>query len=328
MEPKLAAAIDGESVSFGIVEDGRDVRLSTVSQFRTSDFPTFTDALQTYTRAHQLSTARLPLGLAVAGVPRGDTISLPNCRWYVSVSGLKAFLACPPLVLNDFESIAWSLLDLRASQLRPVGPVPPRPVTPGGAFLVVGTGPGLGMAILAIGPDGKTRVIAGEGGHASFSPQNAEEDALLQALRERHGHVSFERLLAGFGLQFIHQWVRQAAPAAGPGGEGAGAEEIAQAAARGDAAARRAVAIFARILGSFTGNIVLSTGTFDGVFLVSPLIAAVLPALGDPAFRAAFTGKGRMKKVLEPVPIAFAQQDHARLHGVAAALRVQGAQAV
>ena len=32
----------------------------------------------------------------------------------------------------------------------------------------------------------------------------------------------------------------------------------------------------------------------------------------------------RMKKALEPVPIAFAEQDHARLHGAAAALRVQG----
>jgi glucokinase len=317
VNPKLVAAIDGENVSFGIVEDGHGVRLSSVSLCKASDFPTFTDALQGYTREQRLSTAGLPLGLAVAGVTRGDTISLPNCRWYISVSGVKAFLAHAPLVLNDFESIAWSLPGLDAGRLRTIGPVAPRPVRPGGTFLVVGTGPGLGMAILAVDPDGKTRVIAGEGGHASFSPQNAEEDALLLALREKLGHVSFERLLAGFGLQFIHSWVRER-----PGSEGPGAEEIAAAAQRGDPAARRAVAIFARILGSFTGNVVLSTGTFDGVFLVSPLIGAVLPALGDPAFRAAFTGKGRMKKALEPVPIAYAQQDHARLHGAAAALRV------
>ena len=317
MEPKLVAAIDGENVSFGIVEDGH-VRLSTVSLFKTIDFPTFTDALQGYTREHRLSTAGLPLGIAVAGVTRGDTISLANCRWYISVSGLRAFLAHPPLVLNDFESIAWSLPGLDAARLKPIGPMPPRPVTPGGTFLVVGTGPGLGMAILAVDSDGKIRVIAGEGGHASFSPQNAEEDALLLALRARLGHVSFERLLAGFGLQFIHGWVGQRQSEDGPG-----AEEIAAAAQRGDPTARRAVAIFARILGSFTGNVVLSTGTFDGVFLVSPLIGAVLPALADPAFRAAFTGKGRMKKALEPVPIAYAQQDHARLHGAAAALRAQ-----
>ncbi len=319
MNPKLVAAIDGENVSFGIVEDGRDVRVSTVSLCKASDYPTFTDALQAYTREHRLSTAGLPLGIALAGAIRGDTVSLPNCRWYISVSGLRAFLAHPPLVLNDFESIAWSLPGLEASRLRTIGPVAPRPVRPGGTFLVVGTGPGLGMAILALDADGKTRVIAGEGGHASFSPQNAEEDALLLALREKLGHVSFERLLAGFGLQFIHGWVTDR-----PSADGPGAEEIAAAAQRGDPAARRAVAIFSRILGSFIGNVVLSTGTFDGVFLVSPLIGAVLPALGDPGFRAAFTGKGRMKKALEPVPIAYAQQDHARLHGAAAALRVQG----
>jgi glucokinase len=290
-----------------------------VQLYKASDFPTFTDALQGYTRANQLSTARLPLGIAVAGVTRGDTISLPNCRWYISVSGLKAFLGKPPLVLNDFESIAWSLLGLEGARLRQLGPAAPRPVAPGGTFLVVGTGPGLGMAILAVDADGKSRVIAGEGGHASFSPQDAEEDALLLALREKLGHVSFERLLANFGLQFIHGWM-----SGRPGDGGPAAEEIAAAAQRGDPAARRAVALFAKILGSFIGNIVLSTGTFDGVFLVSPLIGAVLPALGDPSFRAAFTSKGRMRKALEPVPIAFAQQDHARLHGAAAALCVQG----
>ena len=116
MEPRLVAAIDGENVSFGILEDGH-VRLSTVSLFRTGDFPTFTDALQGYSRAHRLSTAGLPLGIAIAGVTRGDTIS----------------------------------------------PVPPRPVTPDGTFLVVGTGPGLGMATLAADDDGTTRVIAGKG---------------------------------------------------------------------------------------------------------------------------------------------------------------------
>lgn len=319
MEPKLVAAIDGENVSFGIVEDGSHVRASSIALHKTSDFPTFTDALQTYTRANQLSTARLPLGIAVAGVTRGDTISLPNCRWYISVSGLRAFLGRPPLVLNDFESIAWSLPGLETGRLRQIGPVPPRRVMPGGTFLVVGTGPGLGMAILALDADGKTRAIAGEGGHASFSPQDAEEDALLLALRGKLGHVSFERLLANFGLQFIHGWVTGRA-----GGGGPSAEDIAAAAQRGDPAARRAVALFAKILGSFIGNIVLSTGTFDGVFLVSPLIGAILPALGDPGFRGAFIGKGRMRKALEPVPIAFAQRDHARLHGTAAALRLYG----
>ena len=323
MQPNLVGAIDGETVSFALVK-GEDARLHAVREYKTEQFPTFTDALQSYTRENQLSTAGLPIGLAVAGVTRGDTISLPNCRWYISVSGIKSFLAHEPLVLNDFESIAWSLAGVALGRLKPVGPIPPRPVGPGKTFLVVGTGPGLGTAVLAIGADGMPRVLAGEGGHASFSPQNAEEDELLAMLRAKYGHVSFERLLAGFGLQNIHAFLGQRQ---GLRGEPPPAENIVAAAQRADAQSRAAVDLFTSILGSFVGNVVLTTGTFDGVFLVSPLLGQLLPFLGDGRFRAAFVAKGRMRKSLETVPIAYADQHQARLEGVAAALRARQAAA-
>jgi glucokinase len=239
------------------------------------------------------------------------------------VSGIKSFLAHDPLVLNDFESIAWSLAGISPGRLKPVGPIAPRPVAPGKTFLVVGTGPGLGTAVLAIGPDGMPRVFAGEGGHSSFSPQNAEEDALLAALRAKLGHVSFERLLAAFGLQNIHAFVGERQ---GKKGEPPAAETIVAAAQRADAQSRAAVDIFTSILGSFVGNVVLTTGTFDGVFLVSPLLGQMLPFLTDGRFRAAFIAKGRMRKSLETVPIAYADQHQARLEGVAAALKARQAE--
>src|SRR5690606_21994172 len=97
-------------------------------------------------------------------------------------------------------------------------------------------------------------------------------------------------------------------------------ETIVAAAQRGDALARAAVEQFARILGAFLGNAVLATGTFDGVVLVSPLLGSMLSMLDDGRLRAAFTGKGRMKKALEQVPLSYGEQPHARLHGMAAAL--------
>ena len=92
-----------------------------VRRFKTGDFPTFTDALQSYTRELQLSTAGLPLGLAVAGVTGGDVVTLANCRWYISVSGLKSFLANPPVLINDFSAIAWSLAGVDVSRLKRIG---------------------------------------------------------------------------------------------------------------------------------------------------------------------------------------------------------------
>ncbi|MGZ8362178.1 MAG: glucokinase, partial [Allosphingosinicella sp.] len=225
------------------------------------------------------------------------------------------------LLINDFEAIAWSLADIDLSRLTRIGALPPRTAAPGRRFLVVGTGPGLGMATLIVGENGAITAVAGEGGHSSFAPQNAQEDALLAQLRARFaGHVSFERLLASSGLQVIHAAV---AESKGRPGVPPAAEAIVASALRGDPIAVEAADLFTAMLGSFAGNMVLCTGAFDGLYLVSPILRSMLPLIERGKFRAAFVAKGRMRKALEQVPVSFAADDHARLHGVAAALRAR-----
>ena len=318
MTPKMVGAIEGANVSFAIARAEPELRLDAVRHFKTSDFPTFTDALQCYTREQQLPTSGLEFGLAVAGVAKGDVISQANCRWYISVSGLRAFLGNDPLIINDFAAIAWSVSTVAGSRLKALGGVMPRPLAPGRTCLVVGTGSGLGVATLMSDDKGSVTVIGSEGGHSSFSPQNAREEALLAALRKKFGHVSFERLLAGAGLQNIHGWLgeRDGRPSAPPQWEAIVAAGI----AKRDPRAAEAVEIFADVFGSFVGNATLCAGAFDGVFLVSPLLGSMLPALQGPRFRAAFTGKGRLKKMLDPVPVSFVADEDTRLSGIATAL--------
>jgi glucokinase len=320
MSASLICAIDGENVDFALDSGAAYTRLESVRRFKTGDFPTFTDALQGYTRELQLSTAGLPLGLAVAGVTGGDVVTLANCRWYISVSGLKSFLANPPVLINDFSAIAWSLAGVDVGRLKRIGMLPPKATSPGRRFVVVGTGSGLGMATLIMGEGGIIHVVPGEGGHTSFAPQNAFEDEMLARLRTRLGHVSFERLLAASGLQNIYG---VAAEARGRKEPPPTAEAIVASALRGDVLATQAVEAFISVLGSFAGNMVLCTGGFDGVFLVSPLIEAMLPLIERNGFRAAFLNKGRMKKALETVPVSFSPDNNARLYGAAAALRAR-----
>jgi glucokinase len=322
MTAQMVGVIDGENVAFAMVAAERDVRLESVQQFKASEFPTFTDALQSYTRAHSVSTADLPLGLAVAGVARGDVISFANCRWYISVSGLRSFLGREPLVINDFAATAWSLASVDVRQLKPIGHVPPRGIAPGRTFLVVGTGPGLGVATLVVGDDGHPVVLESEGGHASFAPQSDREDALLAGLRRKlGGHVSFERLISHQGLQNIHGWLQERS-----GGAAAPPlpDHIVSGSLRGDAVAREACELFASALGNFAGNAVLTAGAWDGVLLVSPMLRQMLPILEAPSFRNAFLAKGRMRKALETVPVSFANGETASLSGAAAALRARG----
>jgi glucokinase len=320
MTAQMVGVIDGENVAFAMLAAEPDVRLQSVQQFRTTDFPTFTDALQSYTRAHQVSTAALPFGLAVAGVARGDVISFANCRWYISVSGLRSFFGHEPVVINDFAATAWSLASVEAKQLRQIGTIAPRGAAPGRTFLVVGTGPGLGMATLVIRDDGLPIVIESEGGHASFAAQNEREDALLSRLRRKFGHVSSERLISNAGLQNIHAWLQE------EGGRSMAPpppDQIIASALRGEAMALEAARMFVSALGNFVGNAVLAAGAWDGLFLVSPMLQQMLPLLERPEFRDSFIAKGRMRKALELVPSSFASGETASLSGTAAALRAR-----
>ena len=318
MTARMVCVIDGDNVAFAMVGDAGELKPNSVRQSKTSDYPTFTDALQNYTRAHQVETGALPLGLAVAGVARGDTISLANCRWYISVSGIRAFLGYDPMIINDFAATAWSLAALDARQMKAVGPVLPRPVAPGRTFLVVGTGPGLGMATLIIRGDGSAVVLESEGGHGSFAPQSDRDDRLLAYLRRRCGsHVSYERLVSNAGLQNIYSWLTDQS---GRSGTPPAADQIISAALRGDSQAKETAEIFAAALGAFAGNCVLTAGAWDGVLLVSPVLRQLLPLLDGPAYRNGFVSKGRMRKALEGVPTSFADTENAPLAGAAAAL--------
>lgn len=319
MQRQLVGAIDGDNVAFALCEGEGTRRLGEVRRFATSAFPTFTDALQSYTRSVSLPSEGVGFCLAVAGVSRGDVISLPNCRWFISVSGLRAFLRTDPLIINDFAATAWAVPGAGADQLVRVGAVPVKPVRPGGTYVIVGTGSGLGMAILSVWEDGRVTVLESEGGHASFAPQNAQEDALLAALRRRFGHVSTERLLSRHGLENIYAVLAEE--------EGrrlseppAAARVIASALSRADPLAVRAGRLYAGILGSFTGDAVLSCGAWDGVILVEPMLGDMLPILASGPFRTQFAAKGRMGRALERVPTAWLRNDTASLSGAAAAL--------
>jgi len=142
-------------------------------------------------------------------------------------------------------------------------------------------------------------VIASEGGHADFAPQNEEQSRLFLELHEKIGHVSWERLVSGMGLVNIHNFVTgverpydDVIPA-----------EIAAAYARGDAAARRTVAIFIDIYGAEAGNMALRVLARGGVFLAGGIAARNLEWFTDGRFVEAFLRKGRFHDILRDVPV-------------------------
>ena len=165
-----------------------------------------------------------------------------------------------------------------------------------------------------------------EGGHADFAPRNELEDGLLRFLRARHpGHVSVERVVSGRGLASIHAYVIEAGLAASSaetltriGEEDPGAV-IGELGSRAeDPACAQAVAMFAALYGAEAGNLALKTLPTGGLFVAGGIAPKMLDVLRGGAFLEAFLSKGRMRSVLEQIPVSIVNDARVGMYGAAA----------
>ena len=180
---------------------------------------------------------------------------------------------------------------------------------------VIGPGTGLGVGVL-IHRGGEAIVLDTEGGHVAFAPTTPEELEVLRLLATRFERVSNERLISGPGLLNIYGAMcvmdGVAATLTTPAG-------VSEAATRGgDVQAERASELFVEILGAIAGDLVMTYGAWDGVYLAGGLIAVLLPWLEREPFRARFESKGRIAEALVDVPTAAVIHAQAGLLGAGA----------
>jgi glucokinase len=235
--------------------------------------------------------------LAVAGPVEQERCNFTNCAWTIDGREMRnQFNFKTVRIINDFEATALSLPHLMKQDVRSLG---------GGRALssapmaVLGPGSGLGVACLVA--DGPRRiVIASEGGHATLPATSRREDAVLDHLRQRFGHVSAERVLSGPGLENLY-------------GAIAALDEIdvssRSAAAITDAAlegtcstSHQALDMFCAMLGGFAGNVALTYGARGGVYIAGGIAPRILEYLASSGFRQRFEQKGRFRKYLEAIP--------------------------
>jgi glucokinase len=148
---------------------------------------------------------RLPsrLGLAVAGLARGDVISITQTRWFISRSGLQAMLGGSPLILNDFEAEAWALSG-SAGVVATLGSAPAVTLQRPGTYCVIGITSGLGVAVITRELSGAVHVQATEAGHAGFAPGSKAIAELVAAMFPDRLPVVAEHLISANGLVLIY----------------------------------------------------------------------------------------------------------------------------
>lgn len=190
----LAVDIGGTKSALGLCEldaaqGNAAVKIVTgLTTFASRDFRSLLDMINTWQNLHP-ELAFDAVGAGVAGPVVNGHVHLTNLGWDIDSGAISSAIMKPVRLCNDMQSHGWGILGLTPDQIVTLNSGKPAH----GAKALIAAGTGLGEAI--IGWDGKRHApMPGEGGHASFSPANELEDALLKFLRQEYsGHVSWER---------------------------------------------------------------------------------------------------------------------------------------
>ena len=293
-ETMLLGDIGGTKARFALLVDGQ---LGSIETFLVSNYPGVADAIAAFFARHQGRTPVAHACLAIAGPVQGDRCVIINSGWLVDGPQLRKLFGWGSLrLINDFEAIAWSLPHLRSRDGYALGS---GQAMPGAPAVVLGPGTGLGMACLMPGP-GAPIVIASEGGHATLPSSCQQEDAVIDRLRRRYGHVSAERVLSGAGLENLYHTI---AAIDGVNAPERRASEITKAAIEGSCPiSGAAVDMFCSILGTVAGNLALTFAARGGVYIAGGIMPHLAEYAARSTLRERFVAKGRYQNYLEAIP--------------------------
>jgi len=239
--------------------------------------------------------------LAAAGPVVDDCVRLTNNHWVINAQELQQKYASASIrLLNDFEAIAYSIPMLGENDLATVGLVPSGLDGKSEYTLaVLGPGTGLGAGGL-LGRAGGIYPIVGEGSHAGFAPETRMQFEVLKQLRQRYERVSDERLISGPGLENIYWALRKIHGE--PETRITAAEIFSRVLANEDVIAVESIQLFYEALGQVAGNLALTLGAFDGVYLAGGIVKRYPDLLETSSFRSGFENKGRHRSLMERIP--------------------------
>lgn len=313
----LAGDIGGTNSRLAIFEvEGGEYRREVVERYSSSEYDTLGRIVEDFLTKNRVECARACFG--VAGPVMDGRVETTNLQWVVDAGDLMEVAGVESaFLLNDLEAQAYGIDALEPDDFVVLNEG--RPGSEGNRALIA-AGTGLGQAGLYW--DGSThRPFACEGGHTSFAPRDELQIALLGYLTEKFGHVSWERVVSGPGFVNLHDFLmdyrkvdttsehvqpmRKEDPSA-----------ITEAARKGHCPlCVEAMGMFVSLYGSEAGNAGLKFMARGGVFIGGGIAPKIIDFLREPAFMDAFLDKGRMRELLEGMPVKVITKEGTALLG-------------
>lgn len=319
MKLLLTGDIGGTKTRLAVAEtDGARVLIRREQSYASQRYATFESLLGDFLQQDERID---DAAFGIAGPVRDGVAQATNLPWRIEAVRLRqsfGFARCH--LLNDLEATAHGLPALGEQDLHILQTGAP---DARGNRAVIAAGTGLGEAGLYW--DGRTHhPFASEGGHATFSPRNALEFALLQHLQQQREHVSWERVVSGMALPELYAFLRGERRAEIPpwlsqdlSGPQAAAAISTAALQQRDEVCEETLQWFVGLYGAEAGNLALKTMSLGGLYIGGGIAPKILPLLQRGEFMAAFLDKGRMRPLMEAMPVKVILNDRAALYGPA-----------
>ncbi|TFG38436.1 MAG: glucokinase [Syntrophobacterales bacterium] len=254
------------------------------------------------------------------------TVRATNLPWVIEERAFGENLGIPKVrLVNDHAATAAALPLLKPEDL--ITLYPGREERERRVFAVLAPGTGLGQAYSVLGADGRQHPFPSEGGHVEFAPKDELEFDLLKYLQEKlRKRVSIERVLSGPGIMNIYSFLRDRSYKEEPEALRAeiAAAPVPAAVVSGHGLSGKysicsmTMDIFARLLGSQAGDVVLTYLSTGGLFLGGGIPPKVAAKLAEGETVEAFLQKGRLSPLVEMTPLHIIKNDRTALLGAAA----------
>jgi glucokinase len=321
----LVGDIGGTKTGLAVAELSQEaangITLSLERRYPSAEFASLADIVERF--VEETGADCEVASFAIAGPVVDDRSKTTNLPWELDARALADRLGFRRArLLNDLEAVAWgvaALGDGDLAELQSGG----SDAGQGGNACVVAAGTGLGEAGLYW--DGnRHHAFATEGGHADFAPTNDREFGLLKHLQQRFGHVSWERVVSGMGIGNLYLFLAQshhaehpAAVATALASDGDLAAAVAAEAAAGCPLCAETMDLFALLYGREAGNMALKHMALGGVFLGGGIAPKNLDLLRNGGFMRGFLDKGRMRPLMQRMPVRVILEPRTPLLGAA-----------
>lgn len=300
----IAADVGGTKTRFIYADAEQPDNVIFEARYLSSDFDSFEPLLETFIHDSGSTASQVDsLTLALPGLVSDDTARLTNLPWVIEKQALKDSFGIKNVsFMNDFQASAFGTSQLLKTDqiiLNP-GLVCQGAEKENTTRVAVGAGTGLGVA-WAQDDEGKAHAYDTEGGHVDFAPVDETQIQLLQFLQQRHGHVSYERILSGDGLVSLYEFCSSKL-AREKQDTGVTAEWVNKQADK-DEAADRALSLFVQIYGAYIGNIALLFKPRGGIYITGGIAAKMVKKMQSEDFIDAYLNKGRMRTLVEQIAV-------------------------